>query len=83
MKQKDMAMIIVVAAISVVFSIILSNVVLSGVSAKEQQAETVEPISAAFQQPDTRYFNANSIDPTQIIKIGDGSNQSPFEDSAQ
>ena len=83
MKQKDTTLIIVIAVFSVVFSLVFSNLLLSGVSAKQQQAEVVSPISAAFQQPDTKYFNRESIDPTKIIRIGEGSNQSPFENNAQ
>ena len=77
MKQKDIALIVVVAIVSAVIALVLSNL-LFGPSRSQQKAEVVDPITAAFQTPDKRYFNANSVDPTQTITIGTPSNQTPF-----
>jgi len=78
MKQKDIALIIVVGAISVVLATVLSSYGFKFLGAKDQTAETVDVISSSFVQPDKKYFNANSIDPTLIIRIGEDSNQTPF-----
>lgn len=77
MKQKDLALVAVVAVISIVVASIVSNVVI-GSDGGRQQAEVVDVISATFDQPNKDYFNNESIDPTQIIRIGDNSNQAPF-----
>ncbi len=80
MKQKDIITIIVVVFISGVFSLLLSNVLISSPKNRQSQVETVEPITADFKVPskDDKYFNAQAIDPTQIIRIGNDNNQQPF-----
>lgn len=78
MKKKDITIIIVICVISGVFSLVLSNVLIGSPKKHQQTVEKVEPISADFKTPDGRYFNSNSIDPTQLIKIGENTNQSPF-----
>lgn len=81
MKKKDLPLIIVVAAVSAVFSLLLSNVLISSPKNRKQQVEVVSPITNDFQQVDQKYFNANSVDPTQLIQIGDNNNQQPFNGS--
>ncbi|MDB5170243.1 MAG: hypothetical protein JWN82_639 [Candidatus Saccharibacteria bacterium] len=81
MKQKDIALIAVVAVVSIVIATLVSNFVFGSTGSREQEAETVDAISAAFVQPDSAYFNNQSVDPTQIIRIGDNSNQAPFQQS--
>lgn len=77
MKQKDWAVVLIVVFVSGVLSLVLSNT-LFGKSKQQEQVEVVEAITAEFTKPNEKYFNKNSIDPTQIIRIGDGSNESPF-----
>lgn len=78
MKQKDIILIIVVLFISGILSFFVSNALFGSPSKHEMKAEVVEPISTSFEEPDPRYFNANSIDPTQLIQIGNQNNQQPF-----
>ncbi len=61
MKQKDIALIVVIAAISAVISVFASKALFSTPKGLSAQVETVEKISADFPQPDTRYFNEKSI----------------------
>ena len=79
MKQKDIALIIVVAVFSLVVAMVLSNLVFGRASFKEQRAEVTDPISAQFTPPSDVYFNNDSIDPTETIRIGEGENQTPFK----
>lgn len=83
MKQKDFALIIVVAVVSIVIASFASNMLVGSTGGREQQAEVVDPISATFKSPDSRYFNEESVDPTQIIRIGENANESPFEQQSQ
>lgn len=83
MKQKDIALYVVIGVVSLVVALFLSNVLLGGSKAKEQSAEVVEPISAVFAQPDTDYFNSESINPTEVIRIGGNDNQTPFNQATQ
>lgn len=78
MKQKDIILIIVVAFISGAFAIILSSLLISSPQNRSQKAEVVEPIVADFPLPDKRYFNEQSVDPTQLIRIKGNTNPSPF-----
>ncbi len=78
MKQKDLVLIIVVVIVSGVFSLVLSNLLFASPKNRQEKVEVVEPITAEFNKPDQKYFNSESIDPTQIIKIGDSSNNQPF-----
>jgi hypothetical protein len=78
MKQKDVAVIIIIAFISAIVSFFASNKLFVTPSNRNQKAEVVDAINATFQNPDTKYFNSNSIDPTQSTVIGTDSNQNPF-----
>ena len=77
MKQKDVALILVVSFISLMIGIFVSKA-LFGSGTRKLTADTVIAITPEFSTPDNKYFNSNAIDPTQIIRIGDNSNQKPF-----
>ena len=85
MKQKDIALFIVVGVFSAVFSVLISNFLITPADSKKQEAEVVAPISADFTVPaaDNKYFNADAVNPTKLIQIGDGGNQSPFNGTTQ
>lgn len=83
MKQKDIALVILISAISGIASFFLSNIFFASPSDLQTEVEVIEPISAEFREPDERYFNDKSVNPTQQITIGDDQNQQPFEDSEQ
>jgi hypothetical protein len=78
MKQKDVALIIVIVFLSAVVSFVLSKIIFVTPKNREAQVELVQPITSNFPQPDSRYFNANSFDPTQLINVGQNSNVNPF-----
>jgi hypothetical protein len=78
MKQKDIALIIVIVFVSGVASFIISNNFISPPEHTEEAA-VVEPITTEFDEPSERYFNAESINPTQMIQIQEGQNPDPFQ----
>lgn len=78
MKQKDVALIIVIVFISGIASFVLSNVLFASPKSRQQQVEVVEAINANFPTPSTKYFNAQSINPTELIQIGKTTNPNPF-----
>ena len=80
MKQKDIALIVVIVFVSGVMALVLSNMFFSSKEDKEQKAEVVDVITADFPAPPSKYFNSNSVDPTQLIQIGESNNTSPFKD---
>jgi hypothetical protein len=78
MKQKDIALILVISFIGLLMGVVVSNAVFGGAKNKKLTADKVIAITPDFQQPDKKYFNSSSIDPTQIIHIGENTNQKPF-----
>ena len=77
MKQKDVALILVVVFVSGIISFIVSDKLFAP-SASSQKVEVVDAIDPTFTTPDAAYFNSNSINPTQLITIGNSSNPNPF-----
>ncbi len=82
MKQKDIILIIVVVFISGIFSLIISQKLFSSTVGK-QQVEVVQAINPSFPTPSSTYFNSQSVDPTQLIQIGNNNNTNPFNGSQQ
>lgn len=83
MKQKDIALIIIIAFISAVISFVVSGKLFVTPANRQQQVEVVDPIPTSFQTPDKKYFNSNSIDPTQTPQISTDNNQNPFNGANQ
>lgn len=78
MKQKDIALIIVILFISGIISFFVSKMLFAKPEDRKTQVEVVEAINPKLNSPDARYFNANSINPTQLIQIGNQNNQQPL-----
>ncbi len=78
MKQKDIMLIVVIVAVSGFISLIMSNLFINSSKNRSTKVEVVDRIDAEFKQPDKRYFNSRSIDPTKNIRIGDTLNPDPF-----
>ena len=83
MKQKDIALILVMVFISAILALLLSKFVFAKPAARQQTAEKVDAISAEFPQPPSKYFNSDSVNPTQQIEIGNSSNPNPFNKKQQ
>jgi hypothetical protein len=78
MKQKDIALIIVIAVVSALVSFFVARIFFLKPQERSMKAEIVQPITTDFNRPDTKYFNASSVNPTQQIEIGNGSNAAPY-----
>lgn len=83
MKQKDVAVIIVVAFISAVASFLVTGKLFVTPENRQQAVEVVDVITTDFQLPDSRYFNSNSINPTIESELGTTTNQTPFNSTSQ
>jgi len=83
MKQKDLALIIVMVFISATVSLVVSRLLFTSPKNRTQKAEKVDIISAEFTEPSRKYFNVDSINPTQQIQIGGNSNPNPFGTKSQ
>lgn len=82
MKQKDIALIIIVVFFSAIISYFLSGTLFAPPENRQQEVEVVQPITADFPKPDSRYFNDKAFDPTQQITIGQNANPDPFSSTS-
>ena len=78
MKQKDFILIGFTVFVSAIISLILSNILISSPKNRQEKVEIVQKITDEFKPPDSKYFNAQAINPTQLIQIGDNQNPQPF-----
>jgi hypothetical protein len=83
MKQKDLALIVVVIIISAFISLFVSKAIFAPPKNRQQQVEVVQPITADFPKPDDHYFNSQAFDPTKLITIGQNTNSDPFSGTSQ
>lgn len=83
MKQKDIALIIVIAFFSAIISFVISGKIFVTPANRQQKVEVVDKITNDFTPPSSKYFNADSIDPTQLVTIGNNNNQTPFNGTSQ
>ena len=82
MKQKDIALIVIVVIISIFISLFASKAIFAPPKNRQQKVEVVQPITADFPKPDNHYFNPQAFDPTQTITIGGNANPDPFSGSS-
>lgn len=83
MKQKDIALIIIIAAISGFASFFVSRMIFATPQNRQQQAEVVDVITSQFNKPSDKYFNKDSINPAQLVEVGDNNNPNPFKGDGQ
>jgi hypothetical protein len=78
MKQKDIALVVVMVIISAAISLTVSKLFFGSPANREQQVEVVQPITANFPAPDKHYFNKDAFNPTKLITIDPNANTNPF-----
>lgn len=83
MKQKDIALIVIIVVISAIVSLFVSKAIFVSPKNRQQSAEIVQPITTDFPQPDSSYFNKQAFDPTKVINIGQNANPNPFSSTSQ
>lgn len=71
MKKSDIAMIILIASVSVMIAfVVASNIPILQSSKNGEKVRTIEQISSKVNDPDTKVFNDNAINPTVETVIG-------------
>jgi hypothetical protein len=77
MKKSDIAMIILIASISVLVAYFIAKAVIGDVRNESVKVKTTDPISTDVTKPETTVFNSSAINPTvEVIIGGDQSNAS-------
>lgn len=82
MKQKDIAVIIIVAVFAGIISFFVANKLFVTPKTREQTAPVVDVITSTMASPDKRFFNSDSINPTRTSGAS-GTNQTPFNGNGQ
>lgn len=77
MKKSDIAMIILIASISVLIAYFVAKMVIGDVKTGTVKVKIAEPITTDITQPDPTVFNSNAINPTVEVIIGQAQGASP------
>lgn len=75
MKKSDIAMIILIASISVLVAYFVAKAVVGDVQNESAQVKTADPITTDVEEPESTVFNSDAINPTVEVIIG-GNNSS-------
>lgn len=78
MKKSDLALLIVIIAISLGASYFAGRAVLTQFVQRDTQVEATDSISSELVQPSENVFNDRAINPAVPINIGNSNNQQPF-----
>lgn len=69
MKKSDIAMIILIASVSVLVAYFVASSVFGGLSGETARVKTIEPIDATIVEPSSDIFNKNAINPAVQVQI--------------
>lgn len=73
MKKSDIAMVILIASVSVMISFVVANQIsFLKPPQKGEDVKTIEKINPTVASPDTNIFRADAINPTVQTVIGGG-----------
>lgn len=73
MKKTDIAMIVLIASLSILVAYFAANALLGGKDSESVTVKTTNAISTVVTQPDPEVFNKDAINPTVEVIIGQGS----------
>ncbi len=73
MKKSDIAMIILIASISVMVSYFVAKAVIGDTADQSVVVKTTDEITTDIDKPDPSVFNSKAINPTVQVMIGDQS----------
>lgn len=69
MKKTDIAMIILIATVSVLIAFFVTRSLLGTSATESVKVKTIESIDATVQEPDTSIFNSDAINPAVEVQI--------------
>lgn len=70
MKKTDIAMIILIASVSVIAAFFITDAIMGDTSQEDAVVKTIDPITAEVITPDTAIFNENAINPAVEVQVG-------------
>jgi len=69
MKKSDVAMIILIASVSVLIAYFVANSIFGSAANSSQTVKTIDPINSTIVQPSSEIFNSNAINPAVEVQI--------------
>lgn len=72
MKKSDIAMIILIASVSVLVAYFVAKSLIGDVQNQSVKVKVAESIKSTVEKPDAKIFNTNAINPTVEVIIGGG-----------
>jgi mannitol-specific phosphotransferase system IIBC component len=69
MKRTDIAMIVLIAAVSAGLAYFVANSVLGNMTEQNVKVKTIDPITSVIQSPDPKLFTENAINPSVEVNI--------------
>ena len=70
MKKTDLFAIVVIAVVGTVAAFFICNALLGDPNEKSVTFKTINPISSKLESPDPEIFNADAINPTVEVYVG-------------
>jgi hypothetical protein len=77
MKRTDIAMIVLIAAVSAGLAYFVANSVLGSMTEQNVKVKTIDPITSVIESPDPKMFNENAINPSVEVNINNTSTSAP------
>ncbi len=79
MKKSDVAMIILIASVSVMIAYFVASSMFGGSANTSQKVQTIDSIDSKIVEPSPDIFNTNAINPSVEVQI----NSAPTQPGAQ
>lgn len=70
MKKTDIAMIVLIASLSIIAAFFATNAILGDDATEDVTVKTIEPITAEVTSPNPAIFNENAINPAVEVQVG-------------
>jgi len=84
MKKADIAMIILIASVSVMVAFFVAKAIFGDVYSGTAKVQTIDRIDSKIVEPDPSVFNKDAINPTVKVTInGDGSESTSTTSGSQ
>jgi|AntRauTorckE6833_2_1112554.scaffolds.fasta_scaffold20675_3 hypothetical protein len=71
MKKSDIAMIILIASVSMLIAYFVARAIFGDAYTGNAQVKAAEPISSEVVEPNTEIFNEDAINPAVPVRIGE------------
>jgi len=75
MKKSDIAMIILIASVSILIAYFVAKAIIGDVGSQSVKVKTTDKITTTIDDPDPTVFNKDAINPTVEVIIGNNQSQ--------